>query len=70
MQTLVNLFVQERQAGDEIVKSIKSRGDQVLAVVTEEFEDGKHGKAAVSDNGKCVKFKMKKSSVRWTSTCF
>jgi histidinol dehydrogenase len=47
----MRLLVQEREAGDKIVESIKSRGDQVLAVVTEEFQGGEHGKAAVSENG-------------------
>ena len=41
------LIVQEREAGDEIVKSIKSWRDKVLAVVTEEFQDCQHGQAAV-----------------------
>ena len=46
MQLQANL-VQEWEAGDEFVQSIKSWGDQVLAVVTQKLQDCEHGQAAV-----------------------
>ena len=42
-----NLVVNERKTGDHLVKSIESRGDQVLRVVTKELKGSKHGKTSV-----------------------
>jgi hypothetical protein len=43
----LSLFVNEGKSGDEVVKTIKSGGDEVLGIVTEEFQKGKHGKTSV-----------------------
>jgi len=41
------LVVEEGKSGDEGVKSVKTRLDKVLGVVTEQLKDGKHGKTSV-----------------------
>jgi hypothetical protein len=40
-------LIEERESGDEVVKTVESSGDSVLRVVTEELEDGEHGNASV-----------------------
>jgi hypothetical protein len=37
----------ERKSGDHVVKTIESRGDEVLRVVTEELKESKHSKTSV-----------------------
>jgi len=41
------LVVDEGKSGDEVVKAVESGLSEVLAIVTEELEDGKHGKTSV-----------------------
>ena len=48
-QPFTCLVVKERETGDQVVKSIKSRRDQVLRVMTEELQGGKHGKTTIPD---------------------
>jgi len=45
--SLLDLLVKEGKSGDHLVKSIESRGDQVLGVVTKQFKNGKHGKTSM-----------------------
>jgi hypothetical protein len=40
-------LVEERKASNEVVKAIKSRGHQVLGVVTEELKNGEHSNASM-----------------------
>ena len=47
-----SLVVKEWKAGDEVVKTIESWGNQVLGVVTQQFQGGKHGKTSVLELGK------------------
>ena len=47
-----SLVVKEWKAGDEVVKTIESWGNQVLGVVTQQFHGGKHGKTSVLELGK------------------
>jgi hypothetical protein len=39
--------VEERKSGDHVIKTIESRGDKVLGVVTEQLQEGKHGETSV-----------------------
>jgi len=41
------LSVQERKTRDEVIKTIKTGLNQVLAVMAEQLKGGKHGKAAM-----------------------
>ena len=45
------LVVKEWKTRDELVISIESRDNQVLAIVTEELHNGKHGQTAMLDLG-------------------
>jgi hypothetical protein len=40
-------LIEERESGDEVVKTVESGRDSVLGVVTEELEDGEHGNTSV-----------------------
>jgi hypothetical protein len=42
-----DLVVKEWESCDKLVKTIESRRDKVLTVVTKELKGGKHGKASV-----------------------
>jgi hypothetical protein len=44
-------LVKEWKSGDEVIESIKSRRHQVLGVVTQQFQDGKHGNTSVLEFG-------------------
>ena len=46
-QLAERLLVKERKAGDELVIAVEASRDVVLAVVTEELKEGKHGKTSV-----------------------
>ncbi len=44
---LAHDLVKEGKTGDQLVKTIEPRADQVLAVMAQQFQNSKHGKAAV-----------------------
>ena len=46
------LLVDEGEAGDEVVVAIESGLGEVLGVVADELEEGKHGKASVLKLGR------------------
>ena len=45
--TLECCLVKEWKSGDEVIKTIESRGHQVLGIMTEQFQNSKHGNASV-----------------------
>ncbi len=47
LRECAHLVVKEGKSGDEVVKSVESRLDKVLGVVTEQLKDGEHGKTSV-----------------------
>ena len=48
MDRPINLVVKEGEASDEVLREVGlAASDEVLGVVTEELEGGKHGKAAI-----------------------
>ena len=59
-----NLVVEEREAGDEGIQTIKSRLNQVLRVMTEELKEGKHSKASVLEFLKFAGLKLFRVKVR------
>ncbi len=44
--------VNEGKAGDEVIVAIECRGDEVLGVVTDELEEGEHGKTSMLELGR------------------
>lgn len=50
--TFIHLVVDERKTGDEVVIPIKSWNGKVLRIVTDELEEGKHGKTSVLKFGR------------------
>lgn len=59
--TSINLVVDERKTGDEVVIPIKSWNGKVLRIVTDELEESKHGKTSVLKFGRLTLGK----DVRW-----
>jgi hypothetical protein len=47
-----SLVVEEWKSSDEVVETIESWGNQVLGIVTQQFQGGKHGKTPVLKLGK------------------
>jgi hypothetical protein len=47
-----HLLIEERKASDQVVQTVETGLDQVLGVVTEKFQNGKHGQTSVPINEK------------------
>jgi hypothetical protein len=46
------LLIEERKAGDQIIQTVETGLDQVLGVVTEKLQNGKHGQTSIPSEDK------------------